>query len=455
VVTLIALLLSVIVVSQLASVADTLIEIPLSPEGLSHPDTILFMGILLVSVTLLAGFYPAFVISRFRPVVALKNLSLEFKGITLRKGLIASQFMVSQALIIGTIIVILQVRHFETKPLGFDKDDVLTTDLPVSDKSKLSVLRNSLLQYPEVKGVSFSLNTPSTTINKWWDSFEHPNFPGEKKSTELKIIDSLYIDLFKIEKLAGRLDFTPGAKDQIIVNEAFIKECGIQNPELAIGQKIKIWGQEATIIGVVKNFQTVTLHEGMHAVLLTPSSGPYLMKASLKIDSELSEQAVSHLEKHWKETFPNYYFTYAFLDDSLSTFYQEDRKVARLLGIFSIIAISIGCLGLFGLIMFAAVQRTKEVGIRKVLGATISDIITLLSKDFVILILIASACAWPVSYYLMNKWLEGFANSIRIADNLWIFGLSGLISLLLALITVGHQAIKSALTNPTDSLRTE
>ena len=455
IVTLIALLLSVIVVSQLASIADTLIEIPLSPEGLGHPDTILFMGILLVSVTLLAGFYPAFVISRFRPVVALKNQSLEFKGITLRKGLIASQFMVSQALIIGTIIVILQVRHFETKPLGFNKDDVLTTDLPVSDKSKLSVLRNSLLQYPEVKGVTFSLNTPSTTINKWWDSFEHPNFPGEKKNAELKIIDSLYIDLFEIEKLAGRLDFTPGAEDQVIVNETFVKECGIQNPELAIGQKIKIWGQEPTIIGVVKNFQTVTLHEGMHAVLLTPSTGPYLMKASLKIDSEFSEQAISHLEKHWKETFPNYYFTYAFLDDSLSTFYQEDRKVARLLGIFSFIAISIGCLGLFGLIMFAALQRTKEVGIRKILGATISDIITLLSKDFVILILIASACAWPISYYLMNKWLEGFVNSIRIADHLWIFGLSGLISLLLALVTVGHQALKSALTNPTDSLRTE
>ena len=235
----------------------------------------------------------------------------------------------------------------------------------------------------------------------------------------------------------------------------FCPKCGIQNPEMAIGQKIRMWGQEPIIIGVVKDFQTVTLHDGMHPVLLTPSSGPYLMKASLKIDNEFSKQAISHLEKHWKETFPNYYFTYAFLDDSLSTFYQEDRKVARLLGIFSFIAISIGCLGLFGLIMFSAIQRTKEVGIRKILGATIPNIITLLSKDFVILILIASACAWPVSWYLMSKWLEEFVNSIRISDHLWIFGVAGLISLIPALITVGYQALRSAMVNPTDSLRTE
>lgn len=455
VVTILALFLSIIVVSQLASLSNTLIEIPLSPEGLTHKDTIFFMIALLLAVTLLAGFYPAFVISRFRPAVALKSLSTDVKGITLRKGLIATQFMVSQALIIGTIIVILQVRHFETMPLGFNKQDVLTTDLPLSDKAKLSTLRNSLLQYPEIKGVTFSLNTPAATINKWWDSFEHASSPGEKKSTELKIIDSLYIGLFEIQKLAGTLTFTPGNQNQIIVNESFIQECGIQNPEQAIGEKVRMWGQEPEIIGVVKNFQTVTLHEGMHAVVLTPSSGPYLMKASLKIERESREQAIAHLEKHWKETFPNYYFTYSFLDDSLNTFYNEDRKVARLLGIFSFIAISIGCLGLFGLIMYAAVQRTKEVGIRKILGATMRDIITLLSKDFVILILIASACAWPVSYYLMNKWLEEFVNSIKLADNLWVFGLAGLISLVLALITVSHQALKAALTNPTESLRTE
>jgi putative ABC transport system permease protein len=451
-----ALLLSILVVGQVASFSEVLIEIPVSPEGLFHGETILFMVGLVALVTCLAGLYPAFVISGFRPIAALKNASFSMgaHGLTVRKTLIAFQFMVSQALIIGTFVVFMQVQYFESKPLGFDKDNVLTTDLPYANKSKLSTLRSALLQYPEIKNISFSLNTPSATINKWWDSFEHPHFAGEKKSTELKIVDSVYISMFGIRGVAGQLKFPHDSSEHIIVNEAFINECGIQDPALAIGEEVTMWGKKVRIIGVVENFQTVTLHEGYHPVVLTPSNR-ILQKMSIKIDGEHSREAIAHLEKHWKQTFPGYYFTYAFLDDSLRTFYQEDRKTSRLLGMFSFAAISIGCMGLLGLVMYVTVQRTKEVGIRKILGATLANIIALLTKDFVVLVVIASACAWPISYYLMNQWLQEFANPIRLNEYLWVFVLSGLVSLTLAVLIVGSQALRSATANPASSLRAE
>ena len=455
-VTLAALMLSIVVVTWLASFPPTVIGIPLNTSGLTDPATFVFMGALVTIVTLVAGFYPAIIVSGLRTVAALKNVSLSMasRGLLLRKGLIAFQFIVSQALIVGTFIVILQVRYFETKPLGFNKEAVLTTDIPVADRSKLATLRNSLLQYPEIEKVSFSLNTPAATINKWWDNFEHANYPAEKKSTELKIIDSVYIDMFEIQKLAGQLRFSSDTAAEIIVNEAFIKECGIKGPEEAIGQQVMMWGSQITIVGVVKDFQTVNLHRGVHPVILTYSD-QLLQKASLKIDMRHSNEAIAHLEKHWKEAFPEYYFTYAFLDDALSTFYEEDRKVSRLLGIFSVIAISIGCMGLLGLTMFVAVQRTKEVGIRRVLGATLANIMALLSRDFIILVLIASACAWPLSYYLMDKWLQDFANPIRLNDHIWVFGVAGVLSILFALITVGSQSLRIALIDPVRSLRAE
>lgn len=455
-VTLAALMLSIIVVSWLATFSQAVIGIPLNGTGFTDPATLLFMGALVSTVTLIAGFYPAVIISGFRTVAALKNASLSMgaRGLTLRKGLIGFQFIVSQALIVGTFIVVLQVRHFETTPLGFNKEAILTTDLPYADRSKLATLRNALLQYPEIQNVSFSLNTPATTINKWWDSFEHANYPSEKKSTELKIIDSVYIDMFEIKKLAGQLHFSNDTAAEIIVNETFVKECGIKSPEEAIGQQVMLWGNQITIVGVVQDFQTVNLHRGVHPVTLTYAD-EHLQKASLKIDMRHRAEAIAHLEKHWKEAFPDYYFTYAFLDDALSTFYDEDRKVSRLLGIFSVIAISIGCMGLLGLTMFVAVQRTKEVGIRRILGATLANIMALLSKDFLLLVLIASACAWPISYYLMDKWLQDFAHAIVLNDHIWVFGVAGVLSILFALITVGSQSLKIALINPVRSLRTE
>src|SRR5260221_11110154 len=455
-VTLASLLTSYVAVSQLTLFSKDLTDIPLSPEGLSQPDTLLFMAIVLLGVTLLSGFYPAFVLSGFKPVAALKNSALGsgVKGLFVRKGLIAFQFIISQVLIVCTLIVIRQTDYFNSMSLGFNKEAVLTVDIPLSDETRLSTLKNNLLQYPEIQNVSFSLNTPSATINKWWSNLSHTSFSGDVKSVEVKLVDSAYFKMFEIERVAGSLRIEGDSGRNVVVNQTLVKEIGIRDPSKAIGEKINYWGNDATIVGVVKDFNTLTLHEGMHPVLLTRFSQLF-QKASVKIDMNQSTQAIRHLEKHWKEAFPDYYFTYAFLDDQLSTFYKEERKMSRLLVAFASVAISIGCVGLLGLILFVSVQRTKEVGIRKILGATIANIVTLLSMEFIVLVGVAGLIAWPIAWYAMHHWLQGFANRISLVANSWIFIFAAVLSILFALLTVSFQSIKAALANPADSLRSE
>lgn len=456
VLTLTALIASYIIVSQLALVSKNLTDIPLSPDALSNPRTFLFLGALLLGVTVLSGFYPAFVLSGFKPAQALKNSSAitGVQGLFARKGLIAFQFVISQVLIVSTMIVIKQTNYFNTMPLGFAKDAVLTADVPDPAASRLSTLRNNLMQYPEVKNVSFSLNTPSATINKWWANFQHTSFPGDMGVVEVKLIDSVFFTLFEIEKVAGTLAIPGDSGKFIVVNENLVKAIGISDATKAIGEKINYWGIDATIIGVVRDFQTVTLQEGMHPVLLTATKA-MLQKVSVKIDMSQATPAIAHFEKHWKEAFPEYYFTYSFLDDDLASFYKEEQKLSRLLVAFASVAIGIGCIGLLGLIMFATVQRTKEVGIRKVLGATITSIATLLSKDFIILVVLAGIIAWPIAYYAMERWLEGFANKINLLQNSWMFVLAAALAIGFAVLTVGFQSVKAALRNPTESLRSE
>lgn len=455
-VTLVSLILSYVVLSQLILWSKNLTDIPLQPEQLYQTETIVLMTLLLFGVTILSGFYPAFVISGFKPVAALKNAStgIGTKGLGVRKTLIAFQFMISQVLIICTFIVMSQTNYFTSRALGFDKEAVLTTDIPVADKSKLSSLRNNLLQYPEIRNVSFSLNTPAATINKYWGNFKHASMP-DHKSTEVKFIDSVYFRMFGIEAVAGTTTIEGDSATNVVVNETLVKEMGLNDPANAVGENIAYYGIQARIVGVVRDFQTVTLHEGMHSVLLARYE-PVFQKVSVKITNmDHAPDAIRHLQKHWKEAFPEYYFTYAFLDEQLATFYKEEKKISGLLLAFAFIAIGVGCIGLLGLIMFVSAQRTKEVGIRKILGATIANIVKLLSRDFIKMVLVAGLIAWPIAYYAMDKWLQGFANRISLKENSWIFIASAMIAVLFALVTVGYQSVKAALANPTDSLRSE
>jgi ABC-type antimicrobial peptide transport system permease subunit len=454
VLTLAAVLLSWMLIGQLVSFSKNLTGIPLSPEVLTQPHTLLTMAGILAIVTLLSGFYPAFILSSYKPVSALKNnVTTGAKGLFFRKGLITFQFVISQILIVCTLLVIRQTHFFSTQPLGFNRESVLTADIPVSKAATLSSLKNNLLQHKEIRNVSYSLNTPSATINKYWANFKHGSFQDEM-STEVKFIDSTYLKMFEIEKVAGRLNIEGDSVLEIVVNETFVKSLGMQDPNEALGERIRFYETDATIVGVVKDFQTVTLREGMHPVLLAKFEAAF-QKVSLKIEKGHEAEAIAHLEKHWKEAFPGYFFTYAFLDDQLSTFYKEEKKLSRLLIIFATVAVGISCIGLFGLISFAAVQRAKEIGIRKILGATISTLATLLSKDFIVLVVIAGCVALPIAYYSMDQWLKTFSNHIQLTDNVWVFAVGAGLAVLFALVTTSIQSVKAALTNPVDSLRNE
>lgn len=450
-----SLILALLVTTQLISFSASLFNIPLSNDALLQPDTLMFLGGALMGVTLLSGFYPAFVLSRFRPATALKGSggSTGPKGLMVRKGLITVQFLISQVLIICTVLAIRQTNFFLTKPLGFNKEAVVTFDLPNSDSTKLTTLRNKLMSHHAIHNVSFSLNTPSATINKWWANVTHASFSGEK-SAELKFIDSAYLNMFEIKQVAGSGILPDQSGKKVIVNEDFVRMIGITEPEKAIGESITYWGNPAMIIGVVKDFQTVTLRQGMHPVIIT-SNKEFLAKGSVKIDMEQSATALSVIDKYWKETFPGNYFEFAFLDDQLATFYKDEKKISRLLVTFATVAITIGCIGLFGLIALVATQRAKEVSIRKILGASVGHLAAVLSSDFMKLVLIAGLIAWPIAYYLMDLWLQGFMNRIVLYENPGAFGLSLLLAIAFAVITVSFQTIKAARANPVDRLRTE
>ncbi len=452
-ITLTAMLLAYGVTSQVISFSESLFSIPLSTDALFKTDMLLFISATLVLVTLLAGFYPAFILSGFLLAHAIKGAVSGIKSLFVRKSLITFQFLISQVLIVCTIIVIRQTNHFLSAPLGFNKEAVVTFDLPNSEPTKLSTLRNSLLTHSEIENVSFSLNTPSATINKWWANLRHESFSGDERSAEVKFIDSTYLSMFEIQRVSGTTVLPDLTGKSVIVNEALVKEIGIMDPEKAIGEKISYWNTDAIIIGVVKDFQTVTLQEGIHPVILTNTG--YFAKGSVKIDMTHARQAISNIEDHWKETFTGDYFTWAFLDDQLATFYREEKKISRLLITFASMAMCIGCIGLFGLIAFVTTQRAKEVSIRKILGATVANLTTILSGDFIKLVLIAGMIAWPIAYYIMENWLQGIANRIELLDNVWVFLLSLVLTVAFAIITLSSQTIKAATENPVKNLRSE
>jgi ABC-type antimicrobial peptide transport system permease subunit len=455
VVTLAAVTLSFVVVSQLILMSEYLTEIPLTQERLTQPSSLLFLLSVLIGVTILSGFYPAFVMSGFRPAEALKSgkASPGAGGLYVRKGLTAFQFVITQVLLICTMIVIRQIDHFNELPLGFNKDAVLTADIPDATPAILSTLKNNLLRYPEIKNVSYSLNTPSATINKYWAGFLHRSFP-DRKSAELKFADSTYFAMFELQLIAGTRVIPNDSGRTVIINEDLLHTIGIQDPNEALGEKINYWGTDAVIIGVMRDFQTVSLAEGMHPVLLANHPAMF-KKVSIKIDLAHASSAIEKLEHHWKESFNDYYFTYSFLDNDIATFYKEERRISKLLIAFAIVAMLIGCIGLFGLIMFTSIQRTKEIGIRKILGATVANISALLSREFIALVAIAGIIGSPIAYYFMTGWLSGFKNQISLIENSWVFVAAIVVALSFAFVTVSIQALQAARRNPTESLRSD
>ncbi|SRR5579871_751576 len=453
-----AVILSLIISTVSLSAISKILDLPLTFNLLFDPAAILFLFIITIVVTAIAGFYPSVVLSRFNPINALKSklAAKSTKGISLRRGLVVFQFIIAQALIIGTLIIVKQMNYFTNQPLGFDKNAVVNIPFPGDSAgvSKLDYLRKELSSVNGIQNISFSSNTPVEDDNDNWTTF---NFNHAAKETDfyaiIKWADDQYIPTYKLPLVAGRNLEPSDTSREFVVDELLLKNLGITDPKDAIGKQIGLWGHmSGPIVGVMKEFNARSFRRELAPVILTTFKRGY-SNAGIKLSSNDASATMNSIEKIWTKVFPDFVFEYQFLDSKIDSFYKQERQLSQLFQLFAVIAIFLSCLGLYGLASFMAVQRIKEVGIRKVLGATTSHIVYLFSKEFVILIIIAFLIASPLAWYFMHQWLQDYV--YRIDISFWIFIFGGLLSVIIALATVSFQAIKAAIANPVKSLRTE
>ncbi|WP_245645557.1 ABC transporter permease [Niabella ginsenosidivorans] len=416
-----------------------------------------FLCSLIMGVTLLSGFYPAIVLSGFNPIAVLKNkfTGKTAGGFSMRKALVVFQFAIAQILIIGTLVVVHQMNFFQNADVGFDKEAIIT--VPTANdtaRSKLDALKMQLQQQTGIKDLSLSGFSPMDQAG-WDDDFIFDN--AAKKAgfkADLKWADANYFTTYNIAFIAGRPYNPADTVNGFVVNEMMAKKLGFTNPEGIIGKKISFWDGKinAPVVGVVKDFNGYSLKEEMKPIVLS-SNSMFFRLFNIKIQPQQMKQTLAAIERLWNKTYPDFIYEYQFLDEKIAGFYRQEHQLSQLFKIFAGIAIFISCLGLYGFVSFMAVQRTKEVGIRKVLGASAGSILYLFSKEFTLLIGIAFLIASPIAYYLMHRWLQNFAYRVHLGMGLFL--LTILIAEVIAWLTVGYQAIKASVANPVKSLRME
>ncbi len=455
--TLLALIGAVIVVFICLPLVNNLLEIHLTISLLYSTKFILFMGGALLLVTFLSGFYPALVLSGFKSVNVLKSLiSTSNKGIYFRRGLVVFQFVIAQALIIGTLVVASQMDYFRNADMGFAKDAIINAGFPGDSlsRTKTGFLQNELAKIPGIQNVSFSTFTPSAGGGWYTDLRTTSNHSSTNPDMIvcMKPADIGYFSLYNLKLVAGRIYFPSDTMREFVVNETVVKNLGIRNANGAVGKLINVNGKTCPIVGVVKDFHVYSLRDPIGPVVMSTMKNQYGL-ANIKINMSQAKNVIASMQNTWNKYFPDYVFEYSFLDQSIADYYKQENQLSVLYKIFSGIAIFISCLGLYGLVSFMAVQRKKEIGIRKVLGAPVRDIVIMLSKEFTILITIAFLIASPIAWYFMHQWLQQY--TYRIIMGSWFFAATILCSLCIAWLTVGYTAIKAAIANPVKSLRTE
>lgn len=425
----------------------------------------IFAFLLIIVLALLAGFYPSFILSGYKPVSVLKSkFAVPGKsGLSFRHGLIVLQFSIAFFLIAGTLVIVRQIHYFLNKDLGFARDAVLTINIPRQDQGKIDALRQELLRNPNIKNMSYASGTPISTRDHYGTGFRLQEEPvNMMRQAEMKVVDLNYMSLYNLRLVAGRWLNESNKRMTIkegfngfVVNETLVNMLGLK-PEDAIGKEIIINEGKAPIVGVISDFHNNSLQKQISPCLLFYWGADFFGEAGIQLYSG-NGNALSHtldfIEKTWKKTFPESIYNYRFRDEALARNYVQETLTSKAFQLFAGIAIFISCLGLFGLVVFATEQRTKEIGVRKVLGASVASIVSLLSKDFLKPVLAAILLASPVAWFMMNKWLEDFAYRIHISG--WLFVLAACIAVGIALMTVGFHAVKAAAANPVKALRTE
>jgi ABC-type antimicrobial peptide transport system permease subunit len=435
------------------------------PQGVSldltNPATQLFLLATLLGVSLLSGLYPAFVLSSFTPITTLKNAVYAAGGRTgsafLRKGLIVFQFSCAQVLIVGTFIVSSQLDFMLDKDLGFKREAVVTFFTPFNAQGREDrrlVLKEELGRLPGVTALSMH-SAPPTSIETTISRIEYDNGKEILQHQVFeKFTDPAYFQLYDIPLVAGRNLLPSDTVREYVINETYARQLGFARPEQALG---KMLNRKYPIVGVVKDFHVQSLHSAIPPVALSGGTGNLrCVGLQLSMDGEGTGRLQAKLEaikKVWDRMYPNDPFRYDFLDASIARFYAAEQRTNKLMGAATAVAVLIACLGLFGLATYSARQRTKEIGIRKIMGASVRHIVALLSRDFLKLVALAFGIAVPVAWYTMGQWLAGF--TYRVGMGWGFFALAGGLALLIALLTVSAQSIKAALSNPADSLRNE
>ena len=431
----------------------------LSTINLFTPLVLFCMAGFAVVVGMLAGIYPAWFLSGFRAIAVLKGkFNPSGEGIRLRQALVVFQFTLSIALIAGTTIVYTQLKWVNRHDLGFQKDQMVILNFEGDEKVRQNIetIKKAVADQPGVVAVAASRAVPGEFLPNAGTQIQTPQGQMDNQIPFIYEIDFDFIPTYHIPLIAGRpysrLYLTDSAQSMVI-NEAAAKLYGYARPAEAVGKKFAQWGRTGTIIGVVKDFNFRSLHQAVEPLTLRYSYPSSLNRISVSIKGDNIPATLAHLKETWKQLVPQRPFLFQFLDESFSAQYEADQHFGQLFTFFSCLAICIACLGLFGLSTFMAQQRIKEIGIRKVLGSSVSGIVLLLSKDFIKLVLIAIVVAIPLCWWAMNNWLQGFAYRITIGPVVFIE--AGTIALVIALATIAWQAVKAAMGNPIQSLRNE
>ncbi len=425
---------------------------------LLESDFWLLLGGLFIAGTLLAGFYPAMVLSSFKPVSVLKGKVINARGNMLRKSLVVFQFMASVVLIIGSVIVYQQLRFMRNQDLGIDINQTIVLKGPgaVIDslfQKSLEAIREDAMKIPGIKNMTASSNVPGDEIF-WANGISRfSNSNSSPISGYIVGMDHDYVNAFGLEIIEGRnFDPTTNRRKNVILNRAMVSALEFNEPKSAVGEKVIQGRDTMEIIGVLENYHQMSLKEQVTPLVYryTPHFARFL---SFKVESDNYPRLLSSLEEVWNIHFPGNPMDYFFLDQFFNRQYESDRRFGKIFSLFTLLAIFVACLGLFGLASFMTIQRTKEIGIRKALGSTSSQVVMLLSRGFIQLVIIANMIAWPLAWFGMEWWLQGFP--YRITINPFLFLIAGLAVVLIAFLSVGFQTFKAAAVNPASSLRSE
>lgn len=459
VITLVAALFAVALAFSGLPLLNSMLDAPLPSSALLQPASLACLAALVVVLALLSGLYPTLVMSGFSAVAALKSrmTAKTVGGLRLRGLLVVFQFVIAQVLIIGMLVVVKQMNFFRGQDLGFNKDNVMMVRVP-SDSAHRPLrlaLQQRLLNYPGILNASLCFSAP-TDYNNWGSGFDlsGSTHRGSDFGANLKWTDSSYFRLFGLRVMAGRV-FQQAGATEFVVNEELIRRLGLKSPEDILGHEMAFNGGKlrGPVVGVVHDYNVNSLREPLEPVVMMPSAGSHEQNLALKVRGDDMKTTLAYLQKEYEAAFPDDIFEYEFLDRRIANFYSTEERLSKLYGIFAGLAIFISCLGLYGLVTFMTVQRNKEMGIRKVLGANVTQIVGLFFKEFAVLIGIAFLIAAPMAYWGLQNWLNAFTYRIHLGPGIFLATIAA--SMLFAWITVGYQSIRAALANPVQALRSE